>query len=368
MFKLHVFQAEQGDCLLLEFGPRRSPRYILVDGGPSDVYEPHLRPFLQRLSEAGRTLERVVLSHIDGDHVGGLLEFLLDLQVQRRLQPESRTLGVEGLWHNSFEESTGLPHEVRAALSDSASGERSLLGASPEEMVVIRSVPQGNWLRELAEALGIPANADFGGGSILLDDARPLRFGGLRLRVVGPTRANLDELRDHWLEWYADQVQRVEAGVRGSPDTSVPNLSSIVLLARAHGRSVLLTGDARDDHILQGLAQAGLLDRDGRLHVSILKAPHHASDRNHTPAFLNAVTADTYVISANGMHGNPDPAVLRWIVEAAHADGRPITLVLTNETESVRSLVQTHDPARYGYTLRILPAGESFLTLTLDLV
>ena len=58
-------------------------------------------------------------------------------------------------------------------------------------------------------------------------------------------------------------------------DSSVPNLSSIALLVELGGRSILLTGDARADQVLEGMGEAGVLDAAGRRHVSILKMPHH---------------------------------------------------------------------------------------------
>ena len=62
-------------------------------------------------------------------------------------------------------------------------------------------------------------------------------------------------------------------------DKSVFNLSSIVVLADSGGRRMLLTGDARGDHVLDGIEAAGLF-KDDRLHVDLLKLPHHGSDRN----------------------------------------------------------------------------------------
>jgi len=44
-------------------------------------------------------------------------------------------------------------------------------------------------------------------------------------------------------------------------DKSVPNLSSLVVLAKAGGKTMLLTGDARGDKILEGLELVGALKK-----------------------------------------------------------------------------------------------------------
>ena len=102
------------------------------------------------------------------------------------------------------------------------------------------------------------------------------------------------------------------ASAGGSRDTSVANLSSIVVLAEAAGKRILLTGDALDVDIVDGLASAGLLD-NGTCHVDVLKLPHHGSDRNVSAEFFAAVTADHYVVSGDGRHGNPEMHTLELL-------------------------------------------------------
>ena len=136
-------------------------------------------------------------------------------------------------------------------------------------------------------------------------------------------------------------------------------------MPRLEEKTILLTGDGRGDHLLQGLQQAGLLDAQGKIHVNILKLPHHGSDRNATRGFFRKVTAGQYIISANGLYGNPDLATLIWIVEAAREQGRSIEILVTNETPSSRQLVQEYPPGEYGYRLTTMAAGAHALTVDL---
>jgi hypothetical protein len=92
---------------------------------------------------------------------------------------------------------------------------------------------------------------------------------------------------------------------------------------------------------------------------------HHGSDRNVTRRFFRRVTADHYVCSADGLHGNPDLATLIWIVEGACEDGRPIEILLTNQTSSTEKLLEEYPPEKYGYRLTILDPDASALTLEL---
>ena len=48
-FSLDVLRARKGDCLMLHFGTPQDPHLMLIDGGPSKVYEPHLAPRIEQL-------------------------------------------------------------------------------------------------------------------------------------------------------------------------------------------------------------------------------------------------------------------------------------------------------------------------------
>ena len=63
--------------------------------------------------------------------------------------------------------------------------------------------------------------------------------------------------------------------------------------------------------MLEGLKARSCSSR--KLHVDVLKVPHHGSSRNVEEDFFRDVTADHYVISANGKYDNPDAETLKMI-------------------------------------------------------
>jgi beta-lactamase superfamily II metal-dependent hydrolase len=372
MLRLHVLQAEYGDCLILEYGSAAARHYTLIDGGPRDIYKDHLKPVLQAIHDAGGTLDVVVLSHVDEDHVMGLLDLFTDLQWQRtRAQPE--TIAIGELWHNSFSQTLGKELETSLSRVMRVAGPaRGLMVASDKTS---RSIAQGDQLAEKAELLRIERNARFTPAGLACPEEAPqaIPLDNLRLHIVGPTEKQLKMLKKDWLKWLKKQEKRLRAAERTeveraaiAADASVPNLSSIMVLAAADGKTLLLPGDGRHDHLVEGLRQANLLDPQGHLHVDVLKLPHHGSSRNASPDFFRTITADRYVISANGMFDNPDATTLQWVVEAAREQGRAIEIVCTNEPPSILELPQKYDPAQYGYRLTVLPKGEHALVLELS--
>lgn len=356
MFKLHVVQAAYGDCLLLEYGTQETgTHYILIDGGPPDTFRFHLQPVLKNIAESGLPLDLVVLSHVDNDHIIGLLDYFVALRMADPGLP-----APAGLWHNSFSLTLDPNGIIEPRLSALIVPERASVMASSG--LAVLGIQEGAGLRAHALAQGIPINQGFPGNLITVDSAPPsLNFDNLELKIVGPTQTNLDRLQQEWIDWLdenEDGILNDDPFVMANSDQTAPNLSSIMFLAQADDRTMLFTGDGRSDHLLQGLEQAGLLDVHGKLHVNVLKLPHHGSNRNITKKFLKNVTADTYVASANGRDGNPDLATLIWIVETAEKQGRQVEIIVTNETPSLHKLQEEYPQEEYGYSIRALALGE----------
>jgi beta-lactamase superfamily II metal-dependent hydrolase len=357
MLKLHLVQADHGDCLILEHGKSSSPRYILIDGGPSNVYKTHLRGKLREIKAGGGKLDLAILSHVDDDHIVGLLDLMTELRQQRKAGV-AETIAIEALWHNTFSQNVGrdIGDRFKMLMQDSIIP-RGLMTVSNR---AAKSIGQGDELTQNAYALNIPINPKFEPERLVCVDNAPtsIHYGNLKLQIVGPTVKNLRALRTKWLAWLKEQEKRLRvrspaAAARAAvaADESIPNLSSIMVFAKTGRKTLLLTGDGRGDDLLEGLDQAKLLDPNERLHVNVLKLPHHGSQRNVTPKFLEKVTADQYVICANGKNGNPDWNTLEWLVQTAKKEGRSIDIFVTNRTDSTRRLVEKYDPNEYGYRL-----------------
>jgi beta-lactamase superfamily II metal-dependent hydrolase len=368
MLTLRVVQAEYGDCLLLEYGTASSPRFLLLDGGPAVTYERHLRAELQKIAASGGKLDLAILSHVDSDHIGGLVGLMADLREQRAAGV-AETIAVDALWHNAFHQTIGRGNEMELrlhAMMAAADARGSMVTAAT---MAVQGIQQGHQLRLAAASLGIPINPGFPRGLVQVSDApQSIPLDNLVLRVIGPTRGDLDRLRQSWAEWLDEHNRAVASGdpfTVARVDRSVPNLSSIALLAEAHSRAILFAGDGRGDHLLQGLKQCALLDSRGHLRVDVLKVPHHGSNRNTSRSFFRAVQADRYVISANGRDGHPNLATLIWIVETARRQRREIEILVTNETPSTHQLLAEYPAEKYGYKLTVM--GEGVHSMILEL-
>jgi len=353
-FSLDIRRAKQGDCFLLHTGTSAAPSLALIDGGPADVYKPQLRPRLVKIREARGLassaplpIDLVMVSHVDDDHIHGILDLTRELRTATGV-PFAR---IASIWHNSFDDVIGnTPKELTAAvtaqfgpasLSDGLSPDMTVDSDENEEVVlsslkVLASIEQGHQLRLDADKLNVPLNSEFG-EKLIIASSTPLDMGdGLTFLVAGPMVPELKKLQtkhDQWLKDLKAKGLKPGDALAAYVDTSVPNLSSLVVLATCGGKSILLTGDARGDKILQGLELAGALKPGKSMRVDILKVPHHGSSYNLATDFFQRIIADRYVFSGNGENGNPERESLEMLLHARGTD--PFEVHLTYPIDEI---------------------------------
>ena len=210
--------------------------------------------------------------------------------------------------------------------------------------------------------------------------------GGMRLTVLSPTPAGLRRLATNWHSALLDlDPQRAMLGRRARPspppspstldlgalaaggptkDSSIPNLSSIAVLAEFGGRAVLLTGDAHADVLAASIralqAQRGTPDEPMRLDA--LKLSHHGSANATTRELLEQVVCSTYLVSTDGsLFYHPDrEAIARVIV---HGGPNP-TLHFNHRTDLNSFWEDAELQRKYGYTT-VYPSEGDGLRVTL---
>lgn len=393
--KLTAFQADKGDCLLLETADGKTR--MLIDGGMSRAYAAHVAPALNALRRAKKRLDVVYVSHIDADHIAGVLQLLNDEAACRVHEhhvktgnfghpaPEApRPPEVGAIFHNSFHEQVGknsgkIENMLAATATILSASDHPLLRQVVEQRQnLVTSVQQAMKVsqRIKAQQLKIPLNPQFGGKLMMVKKEAPrIRLGSIELKILGPFPADMMKLRREWNGWVESNQQTVEAirtqarneaNLLGASEVdrllqpllkasqqlgamelalakelgnrkkvTTPNLASLMFLAEEHGKKILLTGDGHADDILKGLEHHQAFDADERLHVNVLKVQHHGSEHNVHRHFCDRVSADHYVFCGNGEHQNPDLDVLQLLFDRRMANDKKAFKVWFNSTSNL---------------------------------
>jgi len=365
--KVEVFQSDKGDCLLLTSSDGKR---VLVDGGMSSSFDTHVAPALGTIAAAGGKIDVVYVSHIDQDHIAGILKMSDDLIAWRIFDFQSqsgnthakkpgapRPPNFEQVWNNAFHEQVG---DNAGPIEDMLAARARALTLIPKEFAREAAEEHNAIAHSTGEAirlsrrlgkrqLNVPVNPEFNNGLMFVTDPPdPIAVGNLQFTVIGPFASELKNLRDDWNKWLEtqkaqDQLARIRrkneedednlpaAALQGAlgvlisqaaqlgnrKAVTLPNLASLMFhLEDAAGATVLLTGDGHWEDILAGLEFAGKLDASGRRHVNVLKVQHHGSEHNWHHDFAKRITADNYIFCGNGAHKNPDLDVLQSLLDS----------------------------------------------------
>ena len=271
--KIVVFQSDKGDCLLIEGmdGSR-----VLIDGGMPDTYTAHVAPYLDDLRQTGGKLDVVYVSHIDEDHISGILQMMDDavdwsiFDFQRGAggnpnfkQPESlRPPPVDRVWHNAFheqvEDNTGEIEDMLAAtVAVLAGGDtQKFIRMAQFHQDAATSIRQAiNLSRRLGDKqLGITLNPEADGKLMMLRKTAngkppaPIRIGGMKWHLIGPAKTDLEDLKEEWQKWLKENkktIARVEENSRRTERRLGNSLSTEInqIVGAAAAQSELLASD-----------------------------------------------------------------------------------------------------------------------------
>jgi beta-lactamase superfamily II metal-dependent hydrolase len=313
-FRLTMFPALDGDCLLLSWGTSSRLHHILVDLGRASTYAA-VKDELKALGE----IELFVMSHVDADHIAGAIPMVREA---------SATFKPKRVWYNS------RPQLVAAQDRNS---EWESLGARQGEKLA-RGIVKFGW----------PWNREFASEIVSTDSAEskePIEIAdGLTVRLLSPSDVGLASLLPRW------DVELARAKIRtfdpdeeeplspafeplGAPDVAKlagedyqkdrteANGSAIAFVAEFDGKRVLLAADAYSETLeaaLSPLAEA----EGGRYHVDVLKVSHHGSKANTSKALPLLIDCTRFAVSTDGSrHNHPDPqTIARFLETDRHRD------------------------------------------------
>ncbi|OAP48926.1 hypothetical protein [Sinorhizobium americanum] len=319
IFRIDMLPGREGDCLWIEYGDAAKPHRILVDGGRPLAWKTLETRFAQ-LAPDQRYFELLVLSHVDADHVEGLL---------RMLKAPDLAVSFKDVWFN------GHKHLEKIESLGAKQGEEFTDG-----------IGQKGWAW----------NAAFDHKSVVIPETGELPVktlsGGMRLTLLSPTWEKLEALSPVWKaelrkagllgpeEDDSDSpgveslgaltIEEVEEAAASAfkPDTSEANGSSICVLAEFDGRRVVLTGDAHAPLMTESLRK--LRDGGPPTVLDAFKLSHHGSHGTHTVELMNEIRSKRFLISTDGSrHKHPH---LEAIARTVKHGGGDIELIFNYET------------------------------------
>lgn len=346
MFRIQMMPARYGDSLWIEYGRPSNPRRVLIDGGLTTTYEA-LRARLLTLLSSQRHFDLMVVTHVDADHIEGLITLLADGNLQ---------FTTDDFWFNGWRHLSEAP--------------RSLLGPV-----------HGEYLSAMISARGFPWNQSFqqGPAAIGAETLPEVTLdGGMKLTLLTPDAKALKKLKRVWKREVekagldpgnlpAGRARLYEtprllpeallgaegpdlealAAKESKRDTSVANGSSIAFLAEYEGKSCLFAGDAHPRMLANSLKRLLAQRGQDRLSLEAFKVAHHGGSKNLSPELVELLDVQQYLFSTNGeRYGHPEKETVARILTGKR-DPAGLAFNYRSEANQAWDAAELRDEYRY---------------------
>ena len=269
MLQVFTYNAGKGDCIRLRFAESHN---IFIDTGVIR-FSATFQRICNQIRLAGESLDALILTHVDDDHIGGILG---------ALRHTTYRCPFNEVWMNHS--------------GNTVSGDRTLSVQQNDEVysrlmqqrITVRRLHEGDCIRIAGAVINVywPRNNT--------------SISGMKLR----------EYRESQLARHCDYSipLSVLAGKKlPSHDTSQNNKNSVVFSFSYDNHSLLFTGDAWAEDVVKAKGN-----------YDLVKLPHHGSARNISESYKDSIQSANFLVCTDGS-GHPDKQTIakleKWFGE-----------------------------------------------------
>lgn len=323
-----MFPAFEGDCFLITF---TEPDYrILVDGGIKATFGSSLEPALRKLEKAGKGIDLLVVTHVDNDHILGMIELFRALN-SLKLRIEIREIWYNSYRHLFFGKKQSISEIQERIIADEVGKMEPSLPKNCMKQEIGYS--QGETLAEYLESGWEKVwNQRFGGRAVGCGNGvTELRHPNLTAVLLNPGEAELNGLERSWSNFRRRKYLPLKNGnspmyeqtferfltYRGADITNDSSIAFMLKYADTTGKvyNLLFLGDAPAEICLNRL------DGWKNIRFDCVKLPHHGSKKSIREETIRKLNADYILCSTNGRkYGHPDWEVISTVASIENCE------------------------------------------------
>lgn len=371
---IHTFQAFDGDSFLVTIFEPKSEINILVDCGNKETYQSFIKPYLCQMSQRGKIIDYLILTHIHSDHIGGAVPLLLENGSSEKAQiieiGHVIYNGYLGLNLKNYSKEKcptkerriyqGIMSEGQAILNKGKKEKQITLN---EELCISKLLIKGDykWNRD-----GIKP--------VLADLQEKLNIGEYSyIQFISPNKQQLIRMNEKWeaylkriyrkmsvadnnqmrnayeaYQWIINNIEydtlqgfvsykeldraTIEemATKNYSYDYTEENNSSIAFILVVADKKILFLGDANIEICRDNLEK---IYGTTPMKMECIKLSHHGSKRNVSLRFLNQFGSDSYLISSGTTNIRPSMETIAKLLVNRPSEHKKI--YITNRNHNV---------------------------------
>lgn len=332
------FLAKYGDSFFINIEYKNKSYNILIDCGFKDTYINYIRKELDNIN----TLDLLVLTHIDDDHINGAIELLKDNALKEKME-------LKNIWFNDLYKIVKNKFSKHKINSDIYAVDKEEVFS--EEIGFKRAKTLSNYIYESKyNDVWNKHKEVIQCEKMLYEELYPIDK-ELKFVLLSPTVNNIEDLLNKWIKEfkidmnnlvidnkilsgfygyfnYHDRYSEIfneecsnnkinieELAEKEFLRNSVENNSSIAFFIEVDEERFLFLGDANSKDIKKSLRQYKEVKGIERIKFNLVKLSHHGSKFNIDSEFFELFYSDKYLISTNGdRHNHPDIECISKIV------------------------------------------------------
>lgn len=295
MIEIHAPKVGMGDCFLIYIQEDGHKQLLVIDSGFSGTY-PLFKKELLSLMQAHICETRMLLTHIDQDHIGGFKKLFQDASFQMYDR-------LTTFYYNPLQSLQKLAPEVTEEMVESADHVFLDAMTSYSDAITLETL--------LAEKQVFVKTELHSGVQIELG-------AGIRMTILSPSSSSMTRYQ----EWVRKKGLKTEARITDYhkslkelievpfvSDNSIVNASSLSFIIESKEYKLLFLGDAIPEDVFKSLCTMGY-SQETPLFADVVKISHHGSRHNTSPELLDLIRSKHFLISGN----SPDKETLARIV------------------------------------------------------
>jgi beta-lactamase superfamily II metal-dependent hydrolase len=280
---IKVLRAFHGDCIIVETTDIQNNQFIiLIDGGTSSTYKTALSQELKNY----RKIDLLILTHIDDDHIGGILMFLKSEQASKII--------IDKIIVNAPNLLT-ISQGTQISYQQGEKFEKFIFSKYPNIKIY---------------------------AGVALDKKFHLPL-GISLTILSPTKGIIDKLFEQWsvidfniknnTQVSSMQIEKAkdynlslsdlakQKDENKAINNDIFNASSLAFILKTTDKNLLFLGDSHSTVVYKSLKS---LKFNSKIKFDYVKLSHHGSEYNISEDLLNSVSCKNFIISTNGGKGN----------------------------------------------------------------
>ena len=315
MLKVQLLHANQGDCIVITYGEKTKPHYVIIDSGIGKTCTRELKLFLERVQKTGQMVDLIILTHYDADHIQGFLALMKYKIIN------SNT--VKTVWMN-------YGNDLSKAVSSN-----SIMHFNVSEVSCETSAKQGkDFYKYLCENKIALKSVILAGDEVEIDCAK--------FKILSPSPEQVKRMLEQIIQidgntiYPYDSTRKKETAGSNADfqlsidevlknsfveDSKIANCSSIAFIFEYKDFKILLLGDSVPSQIINALNNLGYSETN-KLQLSICKLSHHGSNRNTSDQLLELIDCNNFIISSDWNGPRPGKECLSRI--AVNIKGKKI--------------------------------------------